>query len=205
MIITSLIRKGKSELYKTYLNEEYVCLLEAETIVKHKLKTGQEIDQDEFARIREESENLTCRKQVLDYVSKGIKTRKQVFDHFKQKGYLPISINNALDMLEGYGYLKDKYYAQNFVKAKQNQKGKMYIVSSLKQKGVSDDIINEVLQDFATEQDVVIELAQKYLKNKVVDDKTKEKLFRHLISKGFDFSEVNSAIKSVLKNDNNNY
>ena len=205
MIITSLIRKGKSELYKTYLNEEYVCLLEAETIVKHKLKTGQEIDQDEFARIREESENLTCRKQVLDYVSKGIKTRKQVFDHFKQKGYLLISINNALDMLEGYGYLNDKYYAQNFVKAKQNQKGKMYIVSSLKQKGVSDDIINEVLQDFATEQDVVIELAQKYLKNKVIDDKTKEKLFRHLISKGFDFSEVNSAIKSVLKNDNNNY
>ena len=128
-----------------------------------------------------------------------------MFDHFKQKGYLPISINNALDMLEGYGYLNDKYYAQNFVKAKQNQKGKMYIVSSLKQKGVSDDIINEVLQDFATEQDVVIELAQKYLKNKVIDDKTKEKLFRHLISKGFEFGEVNSAIKTVLKNDNNNY
>lgn len=201
MILTSLIKRGKSELYKTYLDDEYVCLLEAEVIVKHKLKTGSNIEQDEFLQIRQESENLTCRKQALEYVSKGVKTRKQVFEHFRQKGYLPICINNALDMLEGYGYINDKYYAETFVKSKQNQKGKMYIVSSLKQKGVSEDIINEVMQDFNTEQDTIIDIAKKYLKNKVIDQKTKEKLFRHLISKGFEYSEVNSAVKTVLKDD----
>ena len=205
MIITSLVRRGKSELYKTYLDDEYVCLLEAEVIVKNKLKTGSNIEQDEFLKIREESENLTCRKQVLDYVSKGIKTRKQVFEHFRQKGYLPVSINKAIDMLEGYGYINDKYYAETFAKSKQNQKGKMYIVSSLKQKGISDDIISEVMQDFNTEQDAIMNIAKKYLKNKVIDAKTKEKLYRHLISKGFEFGEVNAVVKAVLKDDMDNF
>ena len=138
MEITELTRKGKSELYKTYVDGNYCCLLQAEIIVKNKIKVGSSFSQDDFLKIREESDELTCKTLGLDYISNGPKTRKQVFDHLKQKGYLPVSINKALDTLCSYGYISDKYYAEMFVKSKQEQKGKMYIKTALKQNSILD-------------------------------------------------------------------
>lgn len=197
MQITNLVRRGKSELYKTFVDDEYICLLEAETIVKNKIKVGTNLSQNEFDEIRAESENLTCKNMAISYVSKCLKSRWQVFDHLKQKGFLPKSINNALDLLEDYGYINDKYYAEAFVKSKQNTKGIIYLKSALKQKGVKDSIINEVLSEYQIDDEDVINLAQKYLKNKTQDEKTKQKLYRHLLSKGFTYEQVNKALSKL--------
>ncbi len=197
MQITNLVRRGKSELYKTFIDDEYVCLLEAETIVKHKLKIGTNLSQTEFDEIRAESENLTCKNMAINYVSKCLKSRWQVYDHLKQKGFLPKSMNDALDLLESYGYINDKYYAEAFVKSKQNAKGVMYLKSALKQKGVKDSVINEVLSEYEPNQEDVVNLAKKYLKNKSFDEKTKQKLYRHLLSKGFTYEQVNSALSKL--------
>ncbi len=197
MQITNLVRRGKSELYKTFVDDEYVCLLEAETIVKNKIKVGTNLSQNEFDEIRAESENLACKNMAISYVSKCLKSRWQVYDHLKQKGFLPKSINDALDLLENYGYINDKYYAEAFVKSKQNTKGIMYLKSALKQKGVKDSIINEVLSEYQIDDEDVISLAQKYLKNKTQDEKTKQKLYRHLLSKGFTYEQVNKALSKL--------
>ena len=190
---------GKSELYKTYVDGNYCCLLQAEIIVKNKIKVGSTFNQDEFLKIREESDELTCKTLGLNYISNGPKTRKQVFDHLKQKGYLIISINKALDTLCEYGYISDKYYAEMFVKSKQEQKGKMYLKNALKQKGVSDSIINEVLENFESDEDCIMLLANKFLKNKKDDGKLKEKLYRHLLGKGFEYGEVIKVCNKIFK------
>lgn len=197
MQITDLIRRGKSELYKTYIDDEYVCLLEAETLVKHSIKTGTFISEQEFNIIRKESESLTCKNVAINYVSKSLKTRWQAYDHLKQKGFLQDNINAALDMLENYGYINDKYYAQTFVASKQNCKGIMYLKSQLKQKGVKDEIINEVLSNYKSSEQDILSLATKYLKNKPKDAKTKQKLYRHLLSKGFTYDDINSAMSKL--------
>ena len=197
MQITNLVRRGKSELYKTFVEDEYVCLLEAETIVKNKLKIGTSLSQTKFDEIRVESENLTCKNMAISYVSKCLKSRWQVFNYLKQKGFLPKSINDALDLLENYGYINDKYYAEAFVKSKQNTKGVMYLKSALRQKGVKDSVINEVLSEYEPDQEDIVNLAKKYLKNKPLDEKIKQKLYRHLLSKGFTYEQVNGALSKL--------
>lgn len=197
MQITNLVRRGKSELYKTFVDDEYVCLLEAETIVKNKIKVGTNLSQNEFDEIRAESENLTCKNMAISYVSKCLKSRWQVFDHLKQKGFLPKSINDALDLLENYGYINDKYYAQAFVNSKQGTKGVMYLKSALKQKGIKDSIINEVLSEYEVDEEEILNIAKKYLKNKQQDEKTKQKLYRYLLSKGFTYEQTNKAISKL--------
>lgn len=205
MIITDFVRRGKSELYKTYLDEQFVCLLQAEIIVKHKLKKNMQISEQDFFVIREESEKITCKNDALSYVSKCLKTKKQVKDNLKQKGYLPNSIDYAIQFLESYGYLNDKYYAENFVKTKQNQKGKLYLKNALSQKGISSSVIEEILNDIQTDDNAILDLAKKYLKNKIIDQKTKEKLYRHLLSKGFEYSEVSKVVNIVLKGKNDGW
>ena len=112
MKITNLVRYGKSELYKTFVDDEYICKLQAEILVKNKIKIGTEVDENQFLEIREQSEKITCKELALTYVSKSIKTKKQVRDHLRQKGYLDCSIDYAIDFLQSYGYINDEYYAQ---------------------------------------------------------------------------------------------
>lgn len=204
MQITELVRRGKSELYKTFVDGEYVCLLEAETIVKNKLKTGQEIDENKFNEIRQESEKLTCKNVAISYVSKALKTKKQVEANLKQKGFLLQSIDYAISKLCDYGYINDRYYAECFVKTK-TQKGKLYLKNALKTKGISDSIINEVLLDYETDEDQLKNLAYKFIKNKPCDDKLRQKLYRHLISKGFEFGEVQRVVNQVLSGDSDDW
>ena len=108
MIITNLVRYGKSELYKTFVDDEYVCNLEAEILVKEKIKIGTQLTENQFLDIREQSEKITCKNVAIKYVSKALKTKKQVIDYLKQKGYLSSSINYAIEILVGYGYIDDK-------------------------------------------------------------------------------------------------
>ena len=201
MEITDLVRKGKSEQYKTFVDGEYVCLLEAEILVKHHIKTGTNLSQQQFEEIRKESEKLSCFNVGLSYVSKGLKTKKQAKDNLKQKGYLKSSIDFAIQKLVDYGYINDKYYAENFIKANSNKKGMIYLKKSLQTKGVSEEILREVFEDYEEDQDAIILLANKYIKNKQKDNSTKQKLYRHLLSKGFGFEECKKAINKVFGGD----
>ena len=199
MKITNLVRYGKSELYKTYVDEEYVCKLEAEILVKEKIKIGTELAEDEFLKIREQSEKITCKELALNYVSKALKTKKQVSDHLRQKGYLDTSVDYAINFLQEYGYVDDKYFAECYVKSK-TQNGKIYLKNQLMQKGVSKSVIDEVLNDFEADENEIINLAQKFVKGKPKDLKLKQKLYRHLLSKGFVYDEINRAVNSIFKN-----
>ena len=198
MEITDLVRKGKSEQYKTFVDGEYVCLLEAEVLVKYHIKIGTTISEELFEEVRKESEKLSCFNVGLSYISKGLKTKKQLKDNLKQKGYLISSIDLAVEKLVGYGYINDKYYAENFVKANNNKKGMMYLKKALQTKGVSEEIIREVFENYEEDQNSIILLANKYLKNKPKDNTTKQKLYRHLLSKGFGFEDCKKAVNKVF-------
>ena len=56
-------------------------------------------------------------------------------------------------------------------------KGKRAIAYEMRQKGVSDEIIASCLDEIADQKEVALSLAKKYLKNKPLDQKTKEKLY----------------------------
>lgn len=194
MIITDLIRKGKSESYKTFVDGEYVCLLEAETIVKNHIKVGMEIDETQFLEIRKESEKLTCWNYALGFVSATQKTKKQVRDKLKEKQFLPESINYAIDKLANYGYINDEYYAKNYILMMSKSKGKNYIKNQLYSKGVSKQIIDDLLSDFEGDKETIETICEKFIKNYEKNQKNKEKLIRRLISKGFLFDEINPVV-----------
>ena len=57
--------------------------------------------------------------------------------------------------------------------------------------------IDEVMQEFESDTDSIMALAQKYMKNKEVSQDNISKLYRHLLSKGFDYDEVNSVVREI--------
>lgn len=191
----------KHERFTVVLAGGDKVVLHGLTLLKTKLKVGDEISKDTLEEYQFEYEKLTAFDKAINLLSRGLKTKKQISDYLRDKGYLPKVCDYVLEKLIEYRYVDDQNFAQCYTKMTQKSKGKRAIAFEMRQKGVSDEIIQNCLDEMDDQTEVVLSLAQKYLKNKPLDQKTKEKLYRHLVGKGFSHEECFHAINACFKDD----
>ena len=196
MTITEIKRKGKSELYYVYADNQFFSLIEAEFIVKNKLKVGTEISQKNLEQIKEQSDNLACVNVALNYISKALKSEYQLVQYLKKHQFCDSAITLAVEKLKSYGYLNDEYLADLVVKSASLKKGKNQIIVSLKNKGIKKENYEKFISNIQGQSDVCLSLAKKWLKGKNLPLSTQEKakLYRHLAGKGFEFETIKSAL-----------
>lgn len=198
MHITEFKKIGKTNRYKIFVDSEFFAVLIDETIVKNELKINVEYDLDYLNKIVFEGQKKVALDSAISIISKFSKTEKEMRKYLKDKGFLKNAIDFAVEKLKEYKYIDDNNYAKNFIAIKQNLKGKKAIFFELKMKGVDENIIKKNLESVENQDEILLALAQKFVKNKQNDEKLKEKLFRHLVAKGFGFEEINGVIKKVL-------
>ena len=80
-----------------------------------------------------------------------------------KKGFDKQVRTNTIEKIESYGYVNDKDYAERYVESVKNQKGINLIKQQLFAKGVSKQIIDEVLKEFSQEDELET-LAKKVFK-----------------------------------------
>lgn len=197
MQITLLKQKGKSDEYYIELDGEKKGTLQLETIYKHHLKEGKELDEQEFVQIKDESDRLTCFSKALAYISSRLKTEKQMKDYLLSKGYSYDVTKEALEKLKEYGYLNDEYYAKTFAEIAGKNKGKKYIKQQLYIKGVKSEVVDNL--ELNDDDDSCREVCQKWLKGKTLplEQKDKEKLYRFLLSRGYEYETIRHTINVV--------
>ena len=69
-----------------YLDNAFYCGMELETIMRHRLKIGTEIDPEKLAEIQAESESIRALDKALNFISRSQKTKKQVKEYLEKKG-----------------------------------------------------------------------------------------------------------------------
>lgn len=205
MQITEFKRIGRSSKYKIFINEQFWAILYDETIVKHKLNKEEKYTSEFLQTVLADGEKKLALNGALNLLSVYSKTEKELVDYLKNKKYATETIAYVMQKLNEFNYLNDEVYAKNFASTRKKTKGKKAIEYELKKKGISGEIINQVLEEtIVNQQEEILLLAEKFIKNKGKDLKSKEKLFRHLAGKGFEFDEINWAINKVFENFNNN-
>ena len=65
-----------------FLDGEFFVSLSIETVVKNRLKKGQEVDRIELADIILENEKAEALTKAISYVSKALKTKKGLFGRY---------------------------------------------------------------------------------------------------------------------------
>ena len=199
MIITEIKRKSHSKnIYQIYLDNKFWAEMLDETVVKFDLKTGKDLYEKTAEAILTSSKLPLAMHLCLNLLDRSSKTKKEILDYLLSKGISMDVAEKVSKKLEDYGYIDDQKFAENFVLYKKN-KGKKALRFELKMKGVDEEIINEVLEKIEDQKDVIFSLAQKFLKNKKTAPDLKQKLFRHLASKGFEFEEINSVLTQIFK------
>jgi regulatory protein len=198
MIITDLkVQKRDSERFNVYLDGTYYCVLSAEAIVKNQLKIGAAVSREQIDSLQLETEKAQAINKTIKHLGGRLKTKKQVRDYLKTKGYVPAVINEVLDKLNEYSFIDDEQYAQEYIRCSAKNKGKRRIENELKQKGVAEELIKQKTADIENEFESALELAKKYMKNKELSRENSAKLYRYLSYRGFASGDIIKVIKKV--------
>ena len=196
MKITKLeVQKNDKNRVNLYVDDEFYSGIPAELVYLEHLKTGLEIDEKDLKKIIFENEKSKAMSRVTKYIGSSLKTQKQIRDYLRKKEYSEDTIKFVMSKLVEYNYIDDKKYAQAYVLTYGKKYGKLKLISQLKVKGVSEEIIECVLED--NKVDSIESVASKYLKNKVMSYEVSQKLFRFLYSRGYEFDEINSYINKL--------
>ncbi len=180
-----------------YLDNQFYCGLELETVMRHRLKIGQEIDPDELDTIQLDSERVKALDKALNFVSRSKKTKKEVKDYLAKKGYTEQTVESVIAKMEDYRFIADDDYSFDYAKSYSKTKGKRLIEMELRRKGISESDMKEAIESIGDETESAVKMAEKYLKSK---QKTKEnilKCYKYLLSKGFDYETAKSAVGKI--------
>jgi len=178
-----------------FVDGEFLCGIPTEVAVKNRLAKGLELSKEQLDFILEEGMQQEAFDKGLTYVSKNLKTKKQVKDYLLGKGYPEKSVWACVDKLKEYGYIDDVAYSKRFIESTKNTQGKRLIEYKLMQKGVKkEDIEKAFLQLDITFESEALNVAKKHLRNKEITKENLQKTYRYLIGKGFSYEETSKAI-----------
>ena len=202
--ITKLvIQNSNKSRVNLYLDGKFFCGLDLETAVKYGLKVGTIITEEKITEIQSQSEKQGAYSQALKLINMRYKTQREVEKYLYDKGYLAPVVYYVIDKLNEYHYIDDERFVQSYISSHKSTFGKLKIKQQLLLKGVSESIIDNALnsEDFQ-QNDEILNLAQKYMKNKETTRDNYIKLYKYLMNKGFEFEEVKSTLKANFEDFN---
>lgn len=201
------VQKRNKERVNLFLDDEYAFSISTELVYKEGLKVNLIVDIEKLKDLAEKEEMIRCKNSAIRIIERNHKTEKEIRNKLIEKGYNENAINNAIDFLKRYNFLNDNTYTKMYVRDKLNSQGSNKIKYALMKKGISREMIEEELEniDKDDEKKVAMELAKKKLTSikKSENDKYKisGKLYRFLISKGYNYDIVKETVKDVMSLD----
>ena len=194
IIITAIEpQKRKKNRFNLYCENGFFLSLSDETIYRHKLKAGMEIDAALHEMLVEEDVYKYAKELAASYLSYAPRTEKQLLDYLKRKGIDEKTGKKAAALMEKYGYIDDEAYAKELVATYQSRLGPAALRSKLLEKGVSRELAEQYSQvPEDTRREAAAALAEK-LRQKYAGlplEKRRQRLYAALMRRGYAYGDI---------------
>ncbi len=200
MIITEL-KFNKKGTFDVWVDGEYICDIDDETVYKISIKKGDEVSDEFLSEIKHLSQVQGAKRAGARLLTASMKSRYDFEIKLVQKGFSKSAVRQAADFFEEKGFLNDAVYACSYVKDALSLKkqGAAKIRTALKSKGISADIIDALLADAdeSEEENLKALVEKEFLRMPVRDKKYVDKLKRKLYSKGYKIGDIINAINDA--------
>lgn len=202
-VITDIIVQAKDKnRCNVYVDGEFSFGISIETAYKNHLKKGYNLTDEEKELLLFQGEYDIALAKALNYVSKTLKTKKQVITYLKGKGYADSNIYAVIDKLKEYGYIDDVEYAKKYIELNSSNQGKKLSSYKLANKGIKlQDIDVAFTNTEIDHKSNALNTFTKYMRNK---ENTKENILkasRYLYSRGFNYEEIESVISKYKEDE----
>lgn len=119
----------------------------------------------------------------------------QLHDKLLEKGIEPEDAEYAIERLRGFGYLNDSEYAASVVRSGVNKGwGKVRIRRKLVECKLDEEIIEQALMDYETDEEKLDRFIMQNIKN-LTDRKEKKKVTDKLFRRGYTWEEIGAAMR----------
>lgn len=198
MKITAIKQQVKnSERASVFVDGKYSFSLGLNELVAERLRVGQEFDSPNLERLKKLSAEGKLKMRALAWLMIRPHSQKEFNDYLRQK-------NAPSELVEAWGeeftaknYLNDLVFARWWIGNRRSSKlsSSRKLTYELRQKGISREIISQVLEDEEpdSELDALRALAAKKLKLSRYQQNP-DKLKRYLVSQGYSYGLVSRVL-----------
>jgi len=186
---------------KVYLDGQYFGFLYQGEVKRYYLKEGKFLDDNILNEIEEEIMLKRAKERALYILQKMDKTEYEISNKLRQNYYSDAIISRVVNFLKEYHYIDDYRYASTFFQYKEKNKSIRQIKEALYQKGISNDIINNILESYVSKETAAIQtLAAKKMRGRILsqmDRESVQKLVGYLVGKGFRYEDIKHVISNA--------
>ncbi len=228
MLITKIESQvNNNQRVSIYLDDEYAFGMEAIDWVNLKLTLGP-ITEERLYEVKKTVLATRLKERAFGYVSRRLYTQKEIERKLRDSVYQDLRggsdpalygdsslvetiIQNTSELLLSYGYIDDEKFTLQYLESRGSRYGLNKIKAELKQRGVSDEIINECVQTQPPDEDAELEKVLALLEKKLgrldragkalSDPKERRRITEFLLRRGYSYSLIGLAFKRINQSD----
>ncbi len=199
-------KKGK---YLIYLNDEPAFFLYVREVKDYNLKEGEELTPDKYEEILQNTLIKRAKSRTLHILDRYDKTEKELRDKLKADMYPSEAIDAAVEAAKSGKFLDDRRYAASYFESRSKRHSKKRIVADLTGKGISREILDDVIREaseteYENGEDPEEELILKLIRKKAgrareFHAEEEAGIYRYLLGKGFEYGRIKKSLYKYLQ------
>ncbi len=157
------------------------------------LSKGQYLSDVEIADLRAADERVRAYEQALDFLAPRPRSKREVADRLRRKGFSAAAVDETIERLSRAGLLDDRAFARYWIENRERfrPRGRRALRYELGQKGVPDQVIDELLSEVDETESAYRAALQRIRRWRSLDPVTRRrKLSDYLRRRGFDYEVI---------------
>ena len=190
-------QKKNNERISVFVDDAFLCGLTLDDVVKNGLFVGMEADEEFLSNLLGVSGENDMYNKTLIYILRSPRTESEIRNFLsRKKECSPEMTERIVGRLKTMNYINDEAYAKMFASAKHVKTSARAIKIKLKSKGVKTEYVDAATENIGDQGELVKMIAEKYMRYREYDAKNLQKLFRYLVSKGFEYDSVTEIVNT---------
>lgn len=200
-IVTGIeVQKNNQERVNVYLDGEFAFGLNIMDAMH--LRKGQSLSPEEVTVLKHHDEIELAVERAVRFLSYRPRSLSEVRNNLKSKGLSEEIIEAAIGKLEGLGYVDDTAFAKYWIENRDTFKPRspQVLMMELRQKGVSSDIIQAMLDGMDAEESAkraVYQRLSRYRGHRLED--VRSQLSVYLARRGFGYEVIREVLQQVIE------
>ena len=184
--------------YRIFLDGESAFAVYKGELSRYHLEEGAVLPPEVYEELVNRVLKKRATLRAMHILERTDKTEAQLRRKLEESEYPKEAVESAIAYVTSYGYLDDRRYAEHYIEWKKQGKGKARLKMELVQKGISREIIEEVLEstDFGETREMIRQIILKKRKTDIpMNEKEKQRLYGFLMIKGFSSSDILAVMR----------
>ena len=199
--VTALrIRKGRKKRVNVFLDNRFAFSLEAEVVIREGLQVGQELSANQIKALAKSDHFHSCLNAATHFLGYRPRSEFEVRERLQRRGFDDNAVEVVIAKLKEQGLVDDVAFAQFWKENRDSfsPRSQWLTKLELRQKGVTDDIIDQVIETIDDDDNAYRAALSKARSLPRSDYQSfRRRLGEYLKRRGFGYGVINHTIERL--------